>query len=84
MSGVIRLCVFSYSIALVGVVAIAHIHPQRPLWLERTPQFAEYRHKLIDENLRRFFQPDLTIHAVVAQTVVGRRGDDAVHAIVRQ
>ena len=72
--------------ALTGVLAvgIGNVQPEGAVLAEHPVDLAEYLHQPPDIRLRGSLAPDLPLHPVVPEGVIGRRGNTAVDAVVRQ
>lgn len=70
--------------AVSAGVAIADIEPEDTVLLENALHFGKHIGQRLDESGQRRLQSDLSCDAVVTQSPIGRRGDDALHGFVRQ
>ena len=70
-------------IALSGI-GVRDVQPEGAVRREDAPDLTEDAGQALHIQRRGFLPPDLPVHAVIPQCVVGRRGYAAVHGIVRQ
>ena len=70
--------------AACAAIAVRDIYPQSSIRAQHPAHLAEYRCQPRNVFLRRSFPPDLCVHAVIPQPVVGRRGHAAMDAALRQ
>ena len=70
-------------IALSGI-GVRDVEPEGAVRRENAPDLTENTGQALYIQRGRFLPPDLPIYAVIPQCVVRRRGDAAVHGIVRQ
>ena len=72
------------ALAACAAIAVCDIYPQSSIRAQHPAHLAEYRCQPRNVFLRRSFLPDLCVHAVIPQPVVGRRGHAAMNAAFRQ
>ena len=70
-------------IALSGI-GVRDVQPKGAVRREDAPDLTEDAGQALYIQRRGFLPPDLPVHAVIPQCVVGRRGDAAVYGAVRQ
>lgn len=63
-------------------ISVAVVNEADPIITQHTPHLSEDLNELRYVILWRLLQPDLTLHAIVAQSPVGRRSHAALHARV--
>ena len=67
-----------------AAVGVCDIQPERAAWKKHALNLGKYLRQPRHILRRCVLAPDLSIHAIIPQRVIGRRGDAAMHKVVRQ
>ena len=67
-----------------AAVGIRNVQPERAAWKKHAPNLGKYLRQPRHILRRSLLAPDLSVHTIVTERIIGRRGDAAMHKIVWQ